>query len=198
MSAMQPQIKLLLVETLRDPQGAARRLIALNPPMEARVIGLLLVAVVTVLIARLSLVISPAEELAAFLDLLSDPFLGVPLQAAMMMGFALAMTLGGRVGGGTGHYVDALLLVVWMEFVLTIMQVVQMVAFLVFPPLGFLAAFVSVGLFFVLLTNFAAALHGFTNLVKVLFGMLASLFALSLALALILAIFGFTPPTLAV
>ncbi|MBC7142708.1 MAG: hypothetical protein H5U18_11250, partial [Rhodobacteraceae bacterium] len=36
-------------QTFRDPQGAARRLIAIDPPMEARWLALLLVGVLAVL-----------------------------------------------------------------------------------------------------------------------------------------------------
>ncbi len=46
-------------QTMRDPRGGVRRLLAMDLPMEARWIALLLVTVLAVLVTRLSLVFLP-------------------------------------------------------------------------------------------------------------------------------------------
>lgn len=184
----------LVMETLRSPRDAARRLIALDPPMEARWIGLLLVSVLALLETRIGGLILPLDDQPPVFALAADPVLGVPFQVMSQLAIAASIAWIGRIFGGTGGFADALLLIVWLEFMLVLAQAVQLAALILVPPVGLLIAFVAIGLLIWLLIQFAAALHGFTNLVYVAAGMVVSFLVIITVLSMVLIILGVTPP----
>ena len=188
-------IAYLTAETLRNPRDAAGRLIALDPPMEARWIGLLLVAVLALLETRLGMLIVPLQGQQPLFALAADPVLGVPFQVFSALLIAGSIAGIGRIFGGTGRFADALLLTIWLEFIVILAQAVQLVALALFVPAGLLLGFAAIGLLIWLLVQFTAALHGFTNLVLVGLGMVLSFLAIITILSFLLIMFGFTPPT---
>lgn len=192
------QIKALLRLTLRDPQVAARALIGMRLPDQVRWLGLALVAVLTLIVMRLTLLIFPAEGLSPLGLALRSPVSGLPIQVGSILMVALAMMLAGRVFGGRGRFADALLLMVWLEFVLSLVAVVQVLLLVALPLAGVIFSLCAVALFLWLLVNFAAALHGFTNLWAVLAAMIGTFLGLAIATALALALLGIDPQTLAI
>ncbi|MCV2873076.1 YIP1 family protein [Defluviimonas sp. WL0050] len=184
----------LVMETLRSPREAARRIIALDPPMEARWIGLLLVSVLALLETRLGGLVLPLDDQPPIFALAADPVLGVPFQVLSQLVIATAIAWIGRIFGGTGSFADALLLIVWLEFMLVLAQAVQLVALVLVPPVGMLIAFVAIGLLIWLLVQFTAALHGFTNLALVVLGMVVSFLVIITILSMVLIMFGVAPP----
>jgi hypothetical protein len=100
----------------------------------------------------------------------------------------------GRAFGGQGRFADAILLVAWLQFVLLCLQVVQMLALLLIPVFAFFIGVAAVVLFFWLLTNFVAALHGFQRLGRVFGGVVASFFALGLVMMIVFALIGVQIP----
>lgn len=181
-------------QTFRDPQGAARRLIAIDPPMEARWLALLLVGVLAVLETRLALLAMPVGDPSPVFAVVADPWIGVPAQILSLALVAMAIAGIGRMFGGAGRFADALLLVVWLEFLLTLVQAVQMVVMFVMPPLGTLLALAAIGLFLWLMVQFIAALHGFHSRFKVFVGMVAGFILIVTAMAMLLAVFGIVAP----
>lgn len=184
----------LVAETVRAPQGAARRLIALDLPAEARWMALALVAVLALLEMRLALMLIPELGQASALAVFGGTWTGVPLQFLSLVLVSAAIAHVGRAFGGTGSFADAMVLVAWMEFVLTLAQGVQIVALLVFPPLGLIIGVAAVVLFAWLVVQFTAALHGFTDLLKVFIGIVVSFVAFVTIVALLLTLFGIAPP----
>ncbi|MGB5067898.1 MAG: YIP1 family protein, partial [Albidovulum sp.] len=192
----------LMGETLRAPQSAARRLMTMNPPMEARWLGLVLVAVLALLVSRASVpfigtedigpVMSKAREMSR--TLATHPWIGVPVQALSLLAVAVAMQVIGRLFGGTGRFADALLLFVWLEFLMALLQGLQLLAVLAVPVLGALIGLASYGLFLWLMTQFTAALHGFVSPMRVFAGMVVSFFAVILIAAVLMLLFGVVVP----
>lgn len=179
--------------TFADPKATARHLIAMNPPAQARWLGLALVAVLTVLTMRLTVLLLPTDEMSPVGMALRNPLSGFAIQVGSILLVAAAMTGAGRVFGGRGQFQDALLLMIWTEFLLAIIACVQLVLLMVAPFAGVVLAFLAVGLFAWLIVQFAAALHGFTNLWAVLAGMIATFFLLAVVTALALALLGVDP-----
>lgn len=194
MTGLPALITYLVAETLRDPRVAAGRLIAFDPPMEARWIGLLLVSVLALLETRIGLMVVSLGDQPPLFALAADPVLGVPFQLFSQMLIAATVTYVGRMFGGAGGFSDALLLTVWLEFLLILVQAVQLVALVLVPPVGLLLSFVAIGLLIWLLVQFTAALHGFTNLVLVGLGMVLSFLAIITVLSFLLITLGITAP----
>ena len=84
-----------------------------------------------------------------------------------------------------------LLLMAWLQFILLCLQVLQLVTQVLLPPLSELLGLVGLALFFWLLTNFIAELHGFGSLVKTFVAVLICLVLAAFLLAFVVAlIFG--------
>jgi hypothetical protein len=176
----------LLRETFRDPRVAARLVMAMRPPVEARWMGLVLVAVGSALLTHLGmLMMMQGSDMGATMAMPS-PVL-TALTQLMVLGLSAALaTWVGRWRGGAGTFADALLLIVWLQLVLLALQVLQMVLLLLLPPLGMFVGYAAVGIFFWLLTCFVAELHGFRSLGMTFLGVLLTVLAAAFVLALLL------------
>ncbi|MFT3687457.1 YIP1 family protein [Paenirhodobacter sp.] len=159
-------LRALMIGSLRDPRGAARALMALDLPMAARWMAF---GAVICLSAALG---TAAELLFAFVTKVdiggpTQPLPMALMQAGLILYGAWAMTFFGRFMGGQGSFPDALILVVWLEFMLIAGQCVQLLIMVFFPIISVLGTVALIGLLFWLLTQFTAALHGFSSLAKV-------------------------------
>lgn len=135
-STLGDRISALAVLTLQDPRQAARTLLAEGVPLRARTAGLLLVAVVSALLASLQLGTGRQG-----LDPFSAFMLASPFRAAVVQWLFLALSVVlihrvGRAFGGRGALADALLIVVWLQLLTLVLQVLQLVASLIAPPLA--------------------------------------------------------------
>lgn len=159
-------LRALVVGSLRAPVATARAILALNLSPTERWIAF---GAVICLSAALG---TAAEILFAFVTKvdLGAPTPPVPMalmQAGLILYGAWAMTFFGRRAGGTGTFADALILVVWLEFVLILGQCVQLLIMVFFPIISVLGTLGLIGLLFWLLINFTMALHRFDNVAKV-------------------------------
>lgn len=182
----------LMIETLRDPQGVARRLIAADLPVQARWMAAALVAVLAVIGLKLALWIAPEAEPTVF-TALGDPRFGLPVQFTSVLLLSIVMVIAGRVQGGAGQFLDALVLVTWIEFLMLAAQVLQIFSLLILPPLSMMISIASLVLFFWLMVQFTAALHGLTALGRVFLALVAGFFAVLFLVAVLAGLFGFTP-----
>lgn len=172
--------------TLADPPQATRVLLAEDVPMRARTAGLMLVAVVSAVLASLQISLNPAD-----LDPFSAFMLASPFRAAIMQwGFlALSVVLIHRVGrafGGTGSFADALLIVVWLQCLTLVLQLLQLVASVIAPPLSGVIGLAGFVLFLWLMTHFIAGLHGFRSRGLVFLGMVVTAAAAGLVIGIAL------------
>jgi hypothetical protein len=175
----------LIIDTITNPRETARWLIGLNPPMALRWQGF-------VLLTLLSTVLYFAAALIAGGDLWAEvgstsPFLMVAVQLMTNLVTILLINGIGRWAGGLGQFADALLLVVWIQAMLFVLQLVQFVATLLAPILLTPIAMVSVVLSFWLLSNFTTELHGFQSVLRVFGAIVGVLFLIALMLAPFLA-----------
>ena len=175
--------------TLHNPREGAARVLALALPIPARWAALALMAVLSTLLIHLTFAMQPADILGFFGEALTSPLRMAMLQAVFMLVSVVAIYQIGRWRGGRGRFEDALILVVWLQFLLLGLQTAQLLVSLVLPLLADLIGLATLALFFWWLTNFVAELHGFKSLVLVFVGVLVTLVFMVLVLAFVLAIF---------
>jgi len=180
------RIRALAGLTVQDPRQAARVLLAEGVPMRARTAGLLLVAVVSALLASVQLGTSPQA-----LDPFSAFMLASPFRAAVVQWLFLALTVVlihrvGKAFGGRGSFPDALLIVVWLQLLTLALQLLQLVASLVAPPLVGVIGLGGFVLFLWLMTAFIAELHGFASRGLVFLGMILTAIAAGFVLGIVL------------
>lgn len=173
--------------TLREPRQAVPVLLAERVPLQARGLGLVLVSVLAAVLASIQIGAAPVDPLVAALT-------ASPLRAAVLQGISLGLSVLmihgiGRAFGGQGSLPDALLIVVWLQFVMLAPQVLQLAAELLSPALAGIVALLSVTLFLWLITSFIASLHGFRSLGLVFMGVIGSALAMGFVIAIALVLF---------
>ena len=177
----------LLRQTLSDPRAAARQVMALPLPRSARWQALALVIVLSMLFGQAAVLLMAGQGP----DALS---VGL-IQGAVLLALVYAVHFVGRLLGGRGAFEDGLILIAWLQGVMVAVQIAQIVALLILPPLTGLLGFLGMALFLWLLTNFVAELHGFSSLGRVFGMILLTLFGVAILLAIALQILGVQPPT---
>ena len=174
--------------TLREPKKAARGLIAMNLPMSVRWLALSLVAVLSTLFLLADIKLSPFSDDPMMLRMLDSPLMLAAMQFLVLVVSAYLIARIGKFFQGVGNFDDALLLVLWMQAVLCLVQLFQILAMLTFAPLADLVGLVALFATGWLITNFVAELHGFKSLILVFVGILLGAFATMVALSIVLAV----------
>ncbi len=156
----------LVGQSFADPANAARTVYAHR--YERGVLWSLVILVtalsVVFLVASYAVTGVPEElrEVAANIT---------PFAIAMILGSTLVMMVFaiyfiGRTLGGTGHFPETLMCVVWLQVLSLALQIVQILALLVLPPLAGIVSLIGFGLLLYALGHFINELHGFNSLFK--------------------------------
>lgn len=180
-------------DTVSNPREGAETVLALGLPKQALWLAFALVIVLSMLLGDLLYLLAGLPGDGALTGPLgASPVIMGLMQGAFLFLMAHAVTHIGRMFGGVGRFEEALALVVWLQFIFICVQVVQLVAVLIVPPMAAIITLLAVGLFFWLLINFIATLHGFTSLWMVLVMTILSGFTILFLLSLILTLLGVT------
>ncbi len=178
------------LHTVRNPREGATAV--MNAGYPTPILWMMLAAVVAV-----SIVLGQGSLLmtAGLPEGLPGLYLGNPLlmwmvQIGLLVVMVYAVHHVGRMMGGIGAFEDALALIVWLQFMMACVQVLQTLALFLAPPVADLVGIVALILFLWLLTHFVAVLHGFQSLGLVFVMILMTAFGITFVLSLILAMVG--------
>lgn len=174
--------------TVQNPRAAARGLMAMGLPDTARWLLFGVVATASAVLTHVGLNLLPPDESQFMADAMASPVRTAFFQGGLLLIAGFAITAIGRWQGGKGSFGDALLLISWLQFVLLCLQVVQIVALLVLPPVAEIIGVLGLGLSFWLLTQFIVELHGFASSWRVLFGIVAAILAVAVAISVVLTV----------
>ncbi len=122
----------------------------------------------------------------------------IGLQVLSFVVMTVATYFVGRLFGGTGTFQQTVLVICWLDIVLAICQIIQLLfvtGLSAMPFLGGLGALlvslataIPLFLFFWLYANFVTVLHGFQSAAKVLGVMLLGMFAMSIFLLFVVSV----------
>ncbi len=181
-------------DTIRAPRDGARSIMNIGFAPIVGWIALMLMAVGSTLLTHISFAMMPAEAQDFWGAAMASPVRTAILQWVVLLVSVHAIHKVGRWRGGHGTLDQTVLLVAWLQFILLCVQVVQLVVQSLVPALGDMIGLVGLVLFFWLLTNFVATLHGFRSLGLTFVGILVTIFAAATVLAFIFALlFGAAP-----
>lgn len=186
-------LRQMVIDSLVRPRAAARSVLASGAAAGDLVQAALAVTCVGMVLGFVAVQLSDGSVDAVSAIVLSNPLLGAILQFGVMLIVALLTFRIGRMFGGTGGLSGALALIVWLNFIMVLIQAGQLVALMVLPPL---AAIVAIATLFWALwayANFVTELHGFHNPVLVMGGVVLTVVVLFFGIALLLAILGLSP-----
>ncbi|MDB2490439.1 YIP1 family protein [Paracoccus sp. (in: a-proteobacteria)] len=188
-------LKQLFGLTFRDPDGAAVMLIRSGLPMPVRWMALIVAVSVSAILSWLSaqLFVVPEAEAQSIMTISSQPLVMAGLQLGAIVLASLLMTGVGRLFGGEGRFEDALLLTVWIEIVLLVVQLVQVALSLLSPTIAGFLGLAAIVLFLWLTVRFTKVLHGFRSPLKVFLGLVGTAFVAGFALSFLAAAFGLMP-----
>ena len=163
---MQPgQLLRMARHTVSNPRDGAAVILKLHLPMRALWLAFGLVIVLSMFLGEaVALLMGPPDQAAMPPEMMVSPITMGVIQAAFLFLVAHGMARIGHLFGGSGDFQGALALIVWLQFIFLVVQVIQLAAMLVVPPVAGLITILAMGLFFWLLVNFIATLHGFSSL----------------------------------
>lgn len=174
--------------SVERPRDGARQVMSLGLSAGEGWTCVALMAVGSTLLAELASAILPYRPEPMVAEVFASPFGLALLQFTVMGSAAVMMHVLGRWAGGRGRFAEALVLVGWLQAILLLLQVVQLLVMVIVPPLVGPIGLLGLALFGWLMTNFTAELHGFRSLGKVFLCILGALFAYSLLVAMVLVI----------
>jgi hypothetical protein len=178
-----PNLLSALRYSLQSPRDAIRQVIASEPPMTGRWIALLLVAIASTFLMLLSLSLVPSDELPpAFVRAMGSPLSLAVIHLVILFVSVHLLFRIGRFWNGRGSFADSLTVLIWFQIIMLAVQAVQLGLLTLLPPFAPAAYIAGLVLFFWLMTNFVAELHGFASLSKTFFGILLALAVLTLLL----------------
>jgi len=190
-----PIIKDLLqgvIMTLRSPRAGARQIMQLDISRRQGWEILLLIAILSAGFAYISVALSSARaNLGPDFPAPMAPIALAFAQLTVMAIMVFTIYYVGRAAGGSGTLDQTLLLVSWMQFILICLQVVQIVATVVFPLLAVLIGIAGLVVLFLLLTVFVAELHGFRSMTGVFLSVLVVMVVVATVLRFVFGLFGF-------
>lgn len=182
---MQADLTLLLQQSLQSPRSAARRLLDWQFPASTAVLAIALMAVISAGLTGVSMLVAPDQIDPNILKMLQNPLETAVLQGMVMLVMAMLVQGVGRMFGGRGRLTDALVLIAWTEALLSLLQLGQIMLMVLSPSLAAALGLFGLVLFLWVLASFIAELHGFASAGKVMLGLVATVFVLAFALAVL-------------
>ena len=153
----------MALQTVPEPRKVARDLFDLGLSRETLWTALLLMVVLATGLSVIADVLFPIDA-QLMGPVLSNPILLGVVEGAFMFALSTAIYVIGRLMGGQGSLENAIMTVVWMEFIFLGLQVLTVILSLIAPAMAALLIFASVFLFFWVLSHFTAENHGFQSI----------------------------------
>lgn len=185
----------LMRMTVRDPQAGFRALQARPWGPGDRWALILATAAASAVLSWLGTALMPGSAAeAGVLGMLSaSPISMASVQVASAAFGAYLLAEVGRIFGGSGKFLDALLAVGWIEAIMVALQTIQLAVTILLPPLGALVGIATLLLAAYLMVALTMAVHGFRNPLLVVMGILGTVMLTSFLLSILAATLGILP-----
>lgn len=180
--------------SVQSPRAAARGLMGMNLPANARWILFFFSVIASALASHIGFRLLPPDAQAFWADAMSSPIQSAIMQAAFWLLAIVILHKIGRFAAKSGSFGDTLLLIGWWQVVFFALQAAQIFTLLILPPVGELLGLVGLFVLLWLLTQFVMELHGFRHFWRVLVCVIGALFLAAITLVVVLAmlVFAFT------
>lgn len=179
----------MALQTVPEPRKVAREVQGLGYPRPVlwQTLGFLLVA--ATFLAVIASILFPADPEAVG-EIVASPLLTGIAQAVISVLTVFAIYRIGRAFGGIGSFDQALLTVIWLQFVLLIIELGVVFLGLFAPALALILWLMGLVMTFWILSHFVAEMHGFRSAGAVFASILLVLLVFAVVLSFILAAIG--------
>ncbi|SEP57995.1 YIP1 family protein [Thalassovita taeanensis] len=185
-----PDAQALTAQTLRDPRGAARTLLALRLNTSVLWPALALIAVLNAVLHGFTLLTLPSPQMLP--GVLGSPLLFALFLAGGMVISTFLLTWIGQALGGKAQLDEILVLVVWVQMLRLALQAVVVLLYFVLPGLADLAAIVA-GIFGLwIMINFMDEAQGFGSIGKSILVLVLATLGVGFGLSVFLLLLGAT------
>jgi hypothetical protein len=162
------------------PRAGSRALISLRLPLPLVAQTLVLMAILLTLIGALEQAFAPTEAVPQIAD--GNLLVVVVIHTILLLVPAALIHVIGDRTGSTSRFADALLLVLWAQFLVLPFQLLATLTLGLGSNLTDVVLFIYVAVTFWLLTHFVTELHGYTSRLNVFLGIVAVSIVLGLML----------------
>ncbi len=183
----------LAVETLKKPKRNLRIVLDIVITMPELLHATALVAAISTILSVLLLLLEPIEVQNAFAGFSRNPIPLFIIQMVTFFGLAALIAYVGRMFQGHGTFKEALTALVWLQFILFGISIIQLFLGAIVPFLAPVIFIFSMMIMIRLTVGFIMEIHGFTNAFAVIAGVLGTFFALAFVFGIILTMLGFVP-----
>ncbi len=179
----------MALQSIPEPRKIARELFNLRLNRGALWQALILLLVIGAMMGvGSSVLFPPAPELSG--TVFAMPLMVSLAEASIAIITVFLIFWLGRAAGGTGAFEDAIVTVIWLNFVLLIVQMTVLVLSLFAPSLAALVWLAGGFAGFWILSHFIAEMHGFTSAMRVFLAILLTSFVAVAVLSIVLAMMG--------
>lgn len=182
-------LKALFRLSLTQPRAGMRLLLNLTPSPGTAMAALAFVAVASALLIHFSLLALSAEGRDFARQIFGSPFYTAAIQALALLVAALLIWQVGRWRQGQGDFTGSVLVMAWLQAIMLVLQLGQILLTLALPPLANLFGYLAFAYFFWLVSHFIAELHRFDSVGKTFLGIVLTLVVAVLILSFLLSLF---------
>lgn len=177
----------LFRQSITAPRLAARRVIDMPVPQAAVWQAFVLSVVLSVLQSEVFARLLPGAGGLLF-QMPNSPLASVIVGVVSLFAMVLATYYVGRLFKGEGSFDGALRINIWLQLAVVALNLIQLVLFLLIPPMSLIIGVASIIVMMWMLTNFVAELHGFRALFPVFVMIILTGMALFFLLVLVLSV----------
>ncbi len=187
---MQQQLIALVRLTFADPRAAGAALLSNIPDRNTLLLAAAFVSVLGVMFSWVFIQFSTGTANPLAENMVNNPILFAVAQFMVLIISVMFIHIIGRAFGGIGSFDQSLVLSVWLQFYMMLIQAVLVFVAIISVSLTSILNIGAYVYFVWLLVNFIAILHGFRSLWKVFAGLVATSFAFSSLVLMLLGMLG--------
>lgn len=181
-------LKDLLIQTVKNPQDVARRIMAMNIPRN----------VVMLLFAVTCIVSGSIRSMVSLATIGPEAQIFTPFGAVLFCAFETVVAAGvivflGRLFGGTATFQNLFRLEIWLQLFQVVLSIASIVFWTFSPGLSAMLVWFSIVFSLWVLVNFTTVAHGFTSRGKVAVGMIFMVFGLAFVISILASSMGLLP-----
>jgi hypothetical protein len=179
----------MAIQSVPEPQKVAGEVLALRFERSVLWQTFALFCILSTGLGVAAGMLTPMDP-AIYPPVLTSPVTVGVIEASLLVLMIFAIFWIGRAFGGTGRFDQAILTVIWLQFIAFLLQLLMLALVLFAPVLAGLVQLFSVAVTFWVLSHFTAVMHGFRSVGLVFAVILLTLMAGAVAFSIFLGLIG--------